>query len=143
VSRIGATNRSAASRRTKDFIIYCLIAILIVTFIGLYGFYEGKLGHTSGLPVKWLGFGIMTAFVFGNTIRYSGPLWRVRKFWVLLGIFSVAHFVFGFLILSRISKIGLIHFAAITPIEYFALTAYLTHFLSQKNKAPTTADRQQ
>ncbi len=134
VSRMGASNRSAGSGRTKDFIIYCLIAIFIVTIIGLYGFYEGKLGHTSGLPVKWLGFGIMTAFVFGNTIRYSGRLWSVRKFWVLLGVFSVAHFVCGFLVLSRISKIGLIHFAAITPVEYFGLTAYLTHFLTQKKQ---------
>jgi hypothetical protein len=117
--------------------IYCLIAIPIVAIIGLLGFHEGKLGHTSGLPIKWLGFGIMTAFVFGNTIRYSRYLWRVRKFWVLLGIFSLAHFVFGFLILSRISKIGLIHFAAITPIEYFGLAAYLTHFLSQEKKQGT------
>jgi len=87
VSRLGAANRNAASGRTKDFIIYCLIAILVVAILGLYGFYGGKLGHTSGLSVKWLGFGIMTAFVFGNTIRYSGRLWRVRKFWVLLGFF--------------------------------------------------------
>jgi hypothetical protein len=136
VSRMEATNRSSAAR-TKDFIIYCLIAILIVTVIGLYGFHEGKLGHTSGFPIKWLGFGIMTAFVFGNTIRYSGRLWGVRKFWVLLGVFSVAHFVFGFLILSRVSKMGLIHFAAITPIEYFGLAAYLTHFLSQEKKQGT------
>lgn len=131
ISRMSAAHRSAGGR-AKDFIIYCLIAILIVTVIGLYGFYEGKLGHTSGLPVKWIGFGILTAFVFGNTIRYSGRLWRVPKFWVLLGVFSVAHFVFGFIILSRISKIGLIQFAAVTPIEYFGLAAYLTHFLGRE-----------
>jgi hypothetical protein len=128
------TNHSAASGRMKDFILYLIIAISVVAVIGLYGFYQGKSGHTSGLPVKWLGFAIMTVFVFGNTIRYSGRLRSLRKFWVLLGIFSAVHLAFGFIILSRISKVGLIHFAALTPIEYFGLTAYLTHFLSQEKQ---------
>jgi hypothetical protein len=136
-----AANPRTTSGRMKDFILYCVIGISIVTIIGLYAFHEGKLGHTSGMPVKWLGFGIMTAFVFGNTIRYSGRLWHLPKFWFLLGLFSVAHFALGLVILSRISKIGLIHFAAITPLEYFALTAYLAHFLNRPNKTERVEQR--
>lgn len=137
---MSAANHRIASGRMRDFIIYCAVGIFIVTLIGLYAFHEGKLGHTSGLPVKWLGFGIMTAFVFGNAIRYSGHLWSRPKFWALMGLSAIGHCVLGLLVLSRISKIGLIHFAAITPIEYFALTAFIARFLNQGNKGGSATD---
>ncbi len=123
-------HRSALRGRVKDFLLYCAIGVSLVALGGLYAVHQAKLGQTSGLPVKWLGLAIMTALVFGNAIRYSRHLWALSKFWGFLSVFLIAHLAVGVLFLSRVEKIGLIHFAILTPIEYFALTALLGRFVT-------------
>lgn len=118
--------------KLRDFLLYCVIGVSIVGILGVYGFHEGKLGHTSGLPVKWLGFAILTAFIFGNAIRYTKPFWGLPRFWGLLALFAVFHFGVGLAVLSRVTTVGLVDFLIVTPIEYFALDVYLSHFLNRK-----------
>jgi hypothetical protein len=118
--------------RARDFLLYCSIAVLLVATLVVYGLHQVKAGQTSGLPVKWLGFALMTAFVFGNAIRYSKPFWRWPRLWGLLLLFSLLHFGLGLLIIPKLTRIGLIHFAVATPIEYFVLTACLRRFLNRK-----------
>ncbi|MHB8755890.1 MAG: hypothetical protein ACYC92_13190, partial [Candidatus Acidiferrales bacterium] len=77
-------------------------------------------------------FAIFTALVFGNAIRYAKPFWGLPRFWGLLTLFAVFHFGVGFAVLSSVTTIGLIDFAVVTPIEYLALAAYLSHFLNRK-----------
>jgi len=38
----------------------------------------------------------------------------------------------GFAVLSQVKTVGLVDFLLVTPIEYFALDVYLTHFLNRK-----------
>lgn len=123
------TNRAIRSARVRDFLLYIAISVLLVIAIALYAFHEGKRGNTSGLPVKWLGFAMMTAFVFGNAIRFCMHFWSVRKLWVSLGLLLIFHCIMGLLILSRVAQIGLVHFAIFTPVEYFALIAFLSRLV--------------
>ncbi len=124
-----------ASHRTtlmklKDLLLYCVIGVLVAGTAMLLGIYRARARLSPGLSVKWLGFAIMTAFVFGNAIRYSRPAWGSPKFWMLLVLFSILHFGLGFLVVSKLANVGLIHFALATPVEYFALTACLGQLLN-------------
>jgi len=123
------TKQRTARERLKDFLLYLIIAVFLATSIILYGYYQAKRGQTSGLQAKWLGFGILTVFVFGNAIRYSKPLWGWRRFWTFLMLFSILHFGLGVSVLLRLSHIPLIYFALITPVEYFALSTCLDFFV--------------
>ncbi len=120
-------------RRLRDLLLYCLIGILLVVVGGVYAVHQGRLGRTSGLPLKWLGFGIMSALVFGNAIRHSEPFWRSRRFWGPLVLFSILHFGLGFVVLLRLRQVGLIEFFFATLIENALLNAYLGRFLNQKD----------
>jgi hypothetical protein len=109
-----------------------LIGVSLAVFAILYGIYQAKLGQAPGLPVKWLGFAIMTGIVFLNGIRSYRASWGQRRYWVLLAIFSILHFGVGFIIVSRLGKVGLINFAIATIVEYFVLRAYLDHLLNRR-----------
>ena len=87
------------------------------------------LGNKLGLPVQWMGFAIMTGLVFLNAFRSRRVYWSQRKSWVLMALFSIFHFAAGILVVARLAKVGLIDFAAATLLEYFALSAYLDHFM--------------
>lgn len=101
-----------------------------MAFIILYANYQLATKQDAGLPVKWIGFLIMTALVFGNAIRYSRPYRGSRKFWGLLALFLAIHFISGFLIVPKVTNVGLIHFAIATPVEYFALMGCLRWLLN-------------
>ena len=117
----------------KDVLLYIAIAVSLVTLLLLYAIHQGRARQTSGLPLKWFGFAIMTALVFGNAIFRSNPAWDRSKFWKLLAVFSVLHFGLGFAILWHLHQVGLIDFFIVTFIEYAALNAYLGHFLNRAN----------
>lgn len=133
-----SSSHTVQSTKIKDYAIYIAVGILIVVVITSLAYYEAKGGHTSGLPIKWLGFAIMTALVFGNIIRYAGALRRVPRFWIFLGVFSITHVVFGILILSRITETGLVQFAAATVIEYLILRALITRLVTAKSDRAST-----
>jgi hypothetical protein len=118
--------------KVRDLLLCCMIGVLIAAAAILGGIYQARHAPSNGLPVKWLGFVIMTAFVFGNAIWYSKPFWRQPKFWGLLAIFSVFHFGLGFAILLRLGKVGLIAFFLATLVEYYILDIYLGWFLTPK-----------
>jgi hypothetical protein len=123
------TKHRTIREKTRDCLLYGVIAVSLATLIVLYGYYQARSGHTTGLQVKWLGFAILTAFVFGNAIRYSKPFWGSRKFWAFLALFSVVHLGLGVPVLLRLTNIPLLYFALITPIEYFILTTCRDRFV--------------
>jgi len=119
--------------KIRDVLLYCAIGILVAAAAILSGIYRARAGLPLGLPAKWLGFAIMTGLVFLNGIRSYRDSWRRRRYWTLLALFSIIHFEVGFIVLSRLTrKVSLVDFAAATLIEYFALSAYLDHFLNPK-----------
>jgi len=113
----------------RDLSLYCVIGVLVAGTAIVLGTYRAKTGQAPVGSIKWIGFAIMTAFVFGNAIRYSKHFWGLSRFWRALLLFSILHLILGFLIVSRLTKVGMIHFALATPIEYFALVAYLGLFI--------------
>jgi hypothetical protein len=115
--------------RLRDLLLYCVIGALIAITAILVGVHRAKTGQSADGSVKWIGFAIMTALVFGNAVRYSKRFWCLSRFWGALLLFSILHLVLGFIIVSRITKVGLIQFAAATLIEYFVLDSYLGLFI--------------
>jgi hypothetical protein len=118
--------------KIRDILLYCAIAIAVAAIAILTGIYRAKAGLTLGLPVKWLGFSIMTGLVFLNAFRSHRDHWVQRRFWVLMTLFSIFHFSAGVGVVSRLGKVGLIDFALATLLEYFALSPYLDHFMRRK-----------
>lgn len=127
-----AAHRTVAMR-IRDVLLYSAIAILVAAIAILVGFYRAKAELPLGLPVKWTGFSIMTGLVFLNAFRSRRAYWSRRKFWVLIALFSIFHFAAGIIIVMRLAKVGLIDFAVATLLEYFALSAYLDHFMRGGN----------
>jgi hypothetical protein len=114
--------------RMKDFLLYCGIGVLVAATAILAGIHQARTGVRSEATAKWLGFVIMTALVFGNAVRYFRSSWSSPKFWGLLILFSVPHFILGFVVLSNVARLGLIQFAVVTPVEYFVLDTFLRRF---------------
>ncbi len=103
--------------KVKDLLLYCGIGILIAAAAILGGIYNAKARLPHEAITKWLGFGVMTAFVFGNGIRFSRRLWNRRIFWVALAGFAVLHLVVGVLVVSKVEKLGLLLFAVATQLS--------------------------
>jgi hypothetical protein len=118
--------------KIRDVLLYCAIAVVVAAVAIFIGIYRAKGGLPLGLPVKWLGFAIMTGLIFLNAFRSHRDYWNQRKFWVLMTLFSIFHFVVGFIVVSRLGRVGLISFALVTVLEYFALSGYLDHFLRRE-----------
>jgi hypothetical protein len=119
--------------RVRDFLLYVAIGISLIVLIVLYGNYQIAKRQSPGLPVKWLGFGVMTALIFWWAIRAYRPFWKKTKFWGSLTLFSVFHFSLGILILLKLARpVGLIDFAVATVLESYGLTVYLGWFLNRE-----------
>lgn len=123
--------RKLISERARDLLVYVAIAILVVTLVGVFAIHQAKTGGTPDLPLKWLGFGGMSAIVFGYAIRNNRSSWGQPRFWGLLAIFALFHFAAALAILLRTLVIPMLYYGVATGIEYFVLSVYLSHFLGQ------------
>jgi hypothetical protein len=127
-------HREVRPGRTKDFLLYTAIAILILVAASTFGFHQGKTGGSAELPLKWMGFAGMTAIVFGYGLRACRREWRVAKFWLFFGLFFVLHALLGTIVLLRVTLIPLVTFGALTGIEYVILAKYLEYFMHRSKK---------
>ncbi|HET6841492.1 MAG TPA: hypothetical protein VFK06_07360 [Candidatus Angelobacter sp.] len=113
----------------KDWLLYVAIAVLIMVLVWMFEIHQARTGGSPHLPLKWLSFAGMTAVVFWQTLQSCRPLWEMRKFWILLGLFFTVHSVLGVLVLMRIRTVPLLLLAVIiTGAEYLLLGAYLGFF---------------
>ena len=117
----------------RDLLLYCAIGIAVAASAILYGIHQAKTNQPPGLPIKWLGFAIMTGLILLNAVRPYRSFWKQHRYWALLSVFVIVHFGIGFVIVSRLEKASLTNFAFFTLIEYFAMTAYFDHFLKPKS----------
>src|SRR5437762_1936441 len=100
----------------RDLLLYVGIAIVLYASIVVFAFHQAKTDQPPGLPMKWLGFAAMTAFVIGDAIR-SSPRWRRRpRFWFLLCVFFVAQCGFGIAVLSAITEFSTMVWAFLIPL---------------------------
>src|SRR5215469_1985726 len=88
----------------RDFLLYVAIGLSLIVFIVLYGNHQIATKQSPGLPVKWLGFGLMTTLIFWWAIRAYRLFWKNTKFWGSLALFLVFHFSLGILILLKLTS---------------------------------------
>ncbi len=115
--------------RIRDFLLYVVLGIALVAGVASLAVF------TSTDPdrlFKWLGFAVMTALVFGDTIRVNRHLWRSLRFWLLLGAFFAVQCGLGILLLWTVTKVGAVLWALLIPLNYLALSTYLGFFLDSK-----------
>jgi hypothetical protein len=77
----------------KEWLLYTLIAALIIAAFAGSFFYATSKGIDERTTVKWMNIILAAVFVFGFAVK---KFWRFRKrraFWVELGGLLVAHFV--------------------------------------------------
>jgi Na+/melibiose symporter-like transporter len=121
--------RQGRSGRTKDWLLYVAIAVLIAISVWIFAIHQARTGGSPNLPLKWLGFAGMTAIIFGYAIRACRRSWGKQKFWVLLGLFFAVHSGLGVFVLLRVATVPLVLYAVLTGIEYVVLASYLGFFL--------------
>jgi drug/metabolite transporter (DMT)-like permease len=113
----------------RDLLLYVLAgvgAVCTVTVIAVFTRLEFD-------PLfKWLGFGIVTAVVFGDTIRANRRHWKTRRFWWLLAAFFALQCAFGIPILWTATKVPAIYWAALLPLNYGVLAGYLALLLNSR-----------
>lgn len=119
-------------RKARDWLLYVVIAILIVGMIGAFAVHDADTGRSHSLPLKWLGFAGTTAIVFGYAIRACRRSWRMRRFWLLLGLFFAAHLGLGVFVLTTVDRVALLSYVLLSGFEYAVLTAYLGFFLDSE-----------
>jgi hypothetical protein len=124
-------HHQARWRRVRDWLLYVVIAVLILAVVAAFAVHQARTGGSPDLPLKWIGFVGMTAIVFGYAIRACRRLWRTPKFWLLLTVFFVVHSGVGVFVL-RVATVPLILYAILTGMEYVLLAAYLGFFLDSK-----------
>ena len=118
-------HQQTKSTRTRDMLLYVLVAILIVAAAWMFAIHEANTGGSPNLPLKWLGFAGMTAVVFGYSIRACRREWRRERFWLLLSTFGAVHLFLGVFLIARASVVPLLIYAVLTGPEYVLLAAYL------------------
>ena len=128
-SRGSRPRQRSKSTKTRDLLLYVSVAIAVVAAAWMYGVHQARTGGSPNLRLKWIGFGGMTAVVFGYAIRACRRSWGKQRFWVLLCIFFAVHSGLGVLILMRVPAAPLLLYAVLTGPEYLLLAAYLALFL--------------
>lgn len=120
----------AARSKVRDWLVYVVIAVLLVAVIAAFAVHDADTGRSQSLPLKWMGFVGTTLIVFGYAIRACRSWWKLRKFWLLLGVFFVTHLVLGVFVLTAVDRVALLFYALLSGVEYAVLTAYLGRFLN-------------
>ncbi len=124
--------RQEHSHGLRDFLLYIAVGTSLAVLAIILGVHQAKTGQKPEVLLKWIGFAVMTLLVFSWAIRTYRPFWTNARFWRLIALFAVIHVVLGLGLLLRTTVISLFPFVAITPLEYFLLSAYLSRFLIQK-----------
>lgn len=79
--------KSGQSKRLRDFSIYMLISIICIGSI--------LVAAVEGVPERkfasWFGFVLFTVFLFGQFISSSRRERNRRSFWLVTGLFFLAH----------------------------------------------------
>ena len=83
---------------TKDWLLYFLIApLMIAAFMGSFFYAEHK-GIDEETTVKWMNILLTALFVFGYAVKKFWNSHRKWTFWAELGVLIIAHFM----LLSRL-----------------------------------------
>lgn len=122
------------AKRIRDFALYIAIGLLVGLSIMWLAFHSGR----SGAEVfKWPGVAVITAILFGCTIKFNRVLWKRRSFWMTLFLLLCVH-LFAFVIVLRlVVEFRPVWWIVIVPIEHVIVgTALIVtgHWLEPSEK---------
>ena len=118
------------THRIRDYVLYLAISFAVVGLILLVGLSHGD----QDKFMKWLFFSFYTLFVFGYVIEQSRALWKLRSFWLLLGLFLLLHCIVLAAILAHTQ-----HLKAISWVPGFVEVVFLlrsTQWLFRPTPSP-------
>ncbi len=80
----------------------------------------------SGSEVfKWPGLAVLTAIVFGYTIKENRLLWKRGSFWGTMSLLLFVHLCVFITVLYRIDELRAFWWGVITLLEYFVVGTVL------------------
>jgi hypothetical protein len=111
--------------RTWDFVLYVTIA---AGFLATLWFLGGTdIPPASGM--KWVAFATESGLVFGYGLKASWRYRHTQRWWLLLGVFFVAHLATGIAILLRVTRVPLLFIGYVAAAELILLILFLDRFL--------------
>lgn len=112
--------------RARDFVLYIAIGVGIAAAAMSLGFFRSIDPNSFG---KWLGLAVVTALVLVDAIRINRRRWSDSRFWLLIVVFAALECCVGFFVLRSVARVPTMLWAALIPLNYVALGAYLRCFL--------------
>jgi hypothetical protein len=102
------------ANRIRDFVLYIAIGLLVGLSIMWLAFHSDR----SGSDVfKWPGSAVITAIVFGYTIKENRTFWKRGSFWWTMTLLLFAHVCVFVTVLRRIDELRPFWWIVIVPIE--------------------------
>jgi hypothetical protein len=123
---------------TKDWLLYFLIApLMIAAFMGCF-FYAERKGIDEETTVKWMNISLTAVFVFGYAVK---KFWNSRRkwiFWAELGVLIVAHFM----LLSRLhwQQASFFWLMVVVGIPEMAFVFFLIGLMFKPNQRRTAVE---
>jgi hypothetical protein len=77
---------------------------------------------------RWIGLAVNTFVLLGCMMHFNRKLWRVAKFWTVLGLLTVGCFTASLLILLRVSKFPLLWFVPVSVVEAFSFQSIIEKY---------------
>jgi hypothetical protein len=122
--------RRSTRSRIIDVALYLAIALSLFTALYFYASYQARAGRQPGLPLNWLGFGGMTALVYGYALQDHRRSWGRPRFWLTFIVALLLQAGAGIAMLWKAERVGLLVWALLTPANQAALAAYFSAVLS-------------
>jgi len=116
--------------RTRDFVVYLAVGLLVACGAVAYGIYTARHGVSPQFKNDWTVTLVTAGIAFGFVLR-SLSLKHDKRFWVAWSSFLLLHFVIFLSVLSRMDKVPLALGALIAPLEFMALTFLLNKLLKR------------
>ena len=117
-----AGRKSMRASRFRDFALYVAIGLLVGLSLMWLAFHSDRSG---GEALKWPGFAVITAIVFGYTIQENRISWKRGSFWRTMSLLLFVHLCVFVTVLRRIDELRPAWWIVITPAEYVVIGTVL------------------
>ena len=119
---ITSKNRRRALKRLLEFLIYILIAIVLV---GVIIFYASKHRSEPAPDLRWVGLAVITLITFGYPLKWLRACWRRRRFWGVFLLLLMIHLAAYIEVLRNVEHFGYLWFAIANSIEWLVIVPIL------------------